>query len=130
MSTLSDVQIKNLKIEEINDILKSKKYIPILKKELILKRKAELEKKHFSNNPDDFPSLGGFSEKIPDKKTIWSNKPKKILDNSNVPVVKKPDLLENEMKKKVKVDDSKLNLFEEDFDEDEYYSDEYDYDSD
>ena len=40
MATLSDIEIKNLPIDKINEILNSGKYIPAIKKTLIDRKKC------------------------------------------------------------------------------------------
>lgn len=83
MSNLTDIQIKNLKIEEINSILKSGKYIPITKKQLIMDRKKLLEKKNFNNCLDDFPELTTNTKSISEGNP-WKNVSKKVFDKSNI----------------------------------------------
>ena len=74
MSNLTDIQIKNLKIEKIDEILSSNKFIPSNKKTLLLNRKDFLKKKNFQNNSEDFPVLEEKKVVTKSKTSAWQKK--------------------------------------------------------
>ena len=125
MSTLSNIQINNLNITEVNEILDSKKYISVTKKELILKRKVFLEKKNFNLKKDTFPELVNSTIKL-NNNNAWNNPSKKIYTNN---VVNKPE--DNTQNLKTKTYETKINkqqytvVNNDSFEEQEYYEDDY-----
>lgn len=122
MSNLTDIQIKNLKIEKIDEILSSNKFIPSNKKTLLLNRRDFLKKKNFQNKSEDFPVLKEKKTVTKPPTSAWEKKSPKVFDKSNAPKIKKENLLKSEKKKPIE------NKQNDDFD-DEYsdeYSDEYD----
>ena len=107
MSTFLEIQVNKMSIDEINEILNSKKYISILKKQKLTERKKLLEdkdlslSKHFPDlnisklEPEPEPEPEPESE-IKSKvqlKGAWGTKSTKIFDGSNAPVVKNKSAL-------------------------------------
>lgn len=130
MSSLTEQQINNLDIDKIDEILSSKKFIPSNKKALLVKRKELLNKKNFNldKSKDLFPNLDSKqSDTSLKKQSAWTKGSKKIYDGSNAPALKKQDLLKREKK----VEKKEMEQLEDFINsEEEYYSEEYDYDSD
>lgn len=124
MATLSDIEIKNLPIDKINEILNSGKYIPAIKKKTLIDRKKMLDSKNFNGIVEnEFPSLGSKKETVINKeKNVWAKGvSKKVLDNSNVPEIKKKDILKNENKKKVENKEIVYSSEEEFYNHDDDY---------
>jgi len=124
MSTLTTHQINNLKIEEIDQLLNSGKYIPNMKKNLLSERKKKLNSKYFNNNLEDFPKLLNINLKEENlKNNAWAKKSEKIYDTKNVPQVKQKNIL----KKTNTHDDNKEKKYNNNNEEDDdlYVYDDY-----
>ena len=125
MTSLSDVEIKNLPIEKINEILNSGKYIPAMKKKTLIDRKKMLNSKNFSGiEENEFPSLGGKKQTVNKENNVWAKGVSdKVKDNSNVPEIKKKDILKNQNQKKKVVKQEVIYSSEEEFynHDDDYY---------
>ena len=122
MSTLTTQQINNLKIEEIDEILNSGKYVPAVKKNLLSERKKILNSKNFNNNLEDFPKLLNSNLKEKNlKNNAWAKKSEKIYDTTNVPQVKQKNIIKTTNKQ----DNNKKIKYVNEDEDDLYIYDDY-----
>ena len=127
--SLTTTKVENLNLEQIESILKSGKYISILKKKELLERKEKLKKTNFKNDLEDFPEITTKTKKMISSNP-WNNVSKKIYLKPVTESEPEPEIDLN-FKKGPSICHTKQNFTEDDSyyqdysDEDELHCDDY-----